>query len=84
MKRRSDYEWHYHVGGNCGLRRRKTGELTAIICHVEQGVYEALINRRMGQNKSLQKSSYISVGVFNDSNEAQNQIETILGDIWEK
>lgn len=75
---RMDYEWHYYIGGNCSLRHRKTNEQIAQISHVEQGSYEALVNRKMGQNKSLQKSSYISVGVFNDSNEAQNVIETIL------
>jgi hypothetical protein len=73
-----DYEWHYYIGGNCSLKHRKTREQIALIHHVELGIYEALINRKQGQNKSLQKSSYISVGIFNDSNEAQAVINQIL------
>lgn len=79
---RMDYEWHYYIGGNCGLRHRKSNQTIAMIYHVVQGTYEALINRK--PNEFLHEKNFISVGVFNDSNEAQNQIETILGDIWEK
>lgn len=75
---RMDYQWHYYIGGNCVLKRRKYGGAIAAIDHAEQGVYEAFILRDHDSYKA------ISVGVFNDSNEAQNQIETILGDIWEK
>lgn len=79
---RADYEWHYYIGGACGLQHRKLHTHKALIHHIEQGVYEALISRKDGDYP--EEEDFISVGVFNDSNEAQNQIETILGDIWEK
>lgn len=79
---RMDYEWHYYIGGNCALQRRKYGGLLATITHTEQGVYEAAINRK-NQAYPLAEN-FISVGIFNATDEAQNVIETILEDIWEK
>lgn len=67
-----DYEWHYFIGGNCALVRRKYGGSIASIKHIEQGVYEAFILRDHDPYKE------ISVGVFNDSNEAQAVINQIL------
>lgn len=76
---RADYEWHYYIGGNCALNRRKYGGVPlAIIQHVEQGVYEAYILR--GDDLS----DPWSVGIVNDSNEAQNLIEQALEHLWEK
>lgn len=69
-----DYEWHYYIGGSCTLRRKKYGGVLARIEHVEQGVYEAFINRKNPD----EESDYISVGVFNNSNEAQAIINQIL------
>lgn len=69
-----DYEWHYYIGGDCSLKRRKYGGVLARIEHVEQGVYEAFINRK----NIDEEADYISVGVFNDSNHAQAIINQIL------
>ena len=75
---RMDYEWHYYIGGNCALKRRKYGGAIATIDHAKQGAYEAFILRDHDPYKRL------SVGIFNNTDEAQNVIETILGNIWEK
>lgn len=73
-----DYEWHYYIGGNCSLTRRKYGGHLATIEHIEQGVYEAVVYRDQHLGKP------ISVGVFNDSNEAQEVIHQVLEPLWEK
>jgi len=69
-----DYEWHYYIGGNCALKRRKYGQVVAVINHETQGSYEAFILR--GDIDELKDP--ISVGVFTDSNEAQAIINQIL------
>ena len=69
-----DYEWHYYIGGNCALKRKKYGGVLALIEHQSQGVYEAHINRKNFD----EEADYISVGVFNDSNHAQAIINQIL------
>ena len=75
---KADYEWHYFIGGNCSLRRRKYGGSLAIIQHKEQGVYEAQILRDHDAYKLW------SLGVYNDSNEAQEAVEQALQPLWEK
>lgn len=68
----ADYEWHYYIGGDCSLKHRKTHKRIAHIFHEEQGMYEARILRGEDPLRT------ISVGVFNDSNEAQEVINKIL------
>ena len=72
----ADYEWHYYIGGSCGLRHRKMHYHKALIHHVVQGSYEALISRKDGDYPK--EEDFISVGIFNDSNEAQAVINQIL------
>ena len=72
----ADYEWHYYSGGNCALKRRKYGGVLATIIHNNQGIYEAAINRK--DQVYPREENFISVGVFNDSNEAQAVINQIL------
>lgn len=72
----ADYEWHYYIGGNCSLRHRKSNQTAAMIHHVVQGSFEALISRKQGTYPK--EEDFISVGVFNDSNEAQEVINKIL------
>jgi hypothetical protein len=69
-----DYEWHYYIGGDCGLKHRKSHSPIAQIFHKEQGMYEAMIVRKV-RHETL---DLFSVGVFNDSNEAQAVINQIL------
>lgn len=80
--RRSDYEWVNYIGGNCGLRHRKTNTIDARIEHIEQGLYEALIIRREGSMRWLKDP--VSLGVFNSPEEAEAVIEKVLEDVWEK
>lgn len=71
-----DYEWHYYIGGDCGLKHRKTHKPLAYIKHEAQGIYEALIIRRVSDDGF--DEDVFPVGVFNDSNEAQAVINQIL------
>lgn len=73
----ADYEWHYYIGGSCALKRRKYGGILASIVHEKQGVYESFISRK-GALTYPKEEDFISVGVFNDSNEAQAVINQIL------
>ena len=73
----TDYEWHYFIGGNCSLIRRKYGGAIANIVHVEQGIYEANIFRDGDVNKPW------SLGMFTDSKQAQDVINTTLENIHE-
>ena len=76
---RADYEWRYFIGGDCALTRRKYQGLDlARIKHVEQGVYEAIILRNRDPNKLW------SLGIYYDSDEAQEVIEQALEPLWEK
>ena len=75
---RADYEWHYFIGGDCALMRRKYGGALARIYQRKQGIFEAMVLREHDPYKP------ISVGVFNDSNEAQEVIHQVLQPIWEK
>lgn len=75
---RMDYEWHYFIGGDCALMRRKYGGALARIYQGEQGIFEAMILREHNPYKP------ISLGIVNDSNEAQNLIEQALEHLWEK
>ena len=82
--RRSDYEWVNYIGGSCGLRHRKTNTTDARIEHTEQDSYEALIMRRDETSPSRWLKGYVSLGVFNSSEEAEAVIEKVLEDVWEK
>jgi hypothetical protein len=73
-----DYEWHYFIGGDCALIRRKYGGAIARIYQREQGIYEAMILREHNPYKT------VPLGVFNDSNEAQEVIHQVLEPVWEK
>ena len=75
---RADYEWHYYIGGNCALKRRKYGGAIANIVHIEQGVYEASFFRDGDVYKTW------SLGIYQDSNEAQKALEKALQPLWEK
>ena len=77
---RADYEWHYYIGGNCSLQPRKGGRNVAKIIHVEQGKYEALLLRW----EQWSQAEPWSLGIYNDSNEAQAVIEQTLQPLWEK
>ena len=73
-----DYEWHYFIGGDCALMRRKYGGALARIYQREQGIYEAMILRELDPYKP------IPLGIFNDCNEAQDVIHKALEPLWEK
>ena len=44
---RADYEWRYYIGGDCGLKHKKTSKPIGYIFHKEQGVYEAVLVRNV-------------------------------------
>lgn len=75
---KADYEWRYYIGGDCSLTRRKYGGSLAKVYQREQGIFEAMILREHDPYKP------ISVGVFTDSNEAQEAVHNALEPIWEK
>jgi hypothetical protein len=72
----ADYEWHYYIGGDCKLKHRKTHKPLAYIKHETQGVYEALVIRNVSWDGLTE--DVFPLGVFNDSNEAQEVINKIL------
>ena len=72
-----DYEWHYFIGGDCSLTRRKYGGTLARIHHIEQGIYEARILREHDPSKPW------IVGMFTDSDKAQEIIHRALEPLWE-
>ena len=71
----SSYEWHYFIGGDCGLKHRETFLNIAFIAHIEQGVYEARLMRDKGE--------FFCLGVFDSPDEAQRIIETTLTNLQE-
>jgi hypothetical protein len=71
-----DYEWHYYIGGDCGLKHRKLPERIAYIYHREQGQYEATLIRNQDLHGNIIDTW--SLGIFNDSNKAQAIINEIL------
>lgn len=75
---RIDYEWRYYIGGNCSLSRRKYDGTIAKIDHFEQGKYEAILLRDGDPYKPW------SLGIYTDSNKAQEVIEKALEHLWEK
>lgn len=82
--KRSDYEWVNYIGGDCGLRHRKTHTVEARIEHIEQGLYEALLMRRDESSSIRWLKDPVSLGVFNSSEEAEAVIEKVLEEVWEK
>ena len=77
----SDYEWHYFIGGNCGLQHRKLPYHIAYIYHLEQGIFEAVLNRE--KNWMAGGIDPFSLGIFDSPDEAQRIIETTLTNLQE-
>ena len=77
----SSYEWHYYIGGNCGLKHRKLPYHIAYIYHQEQGKFEAVLNRDRDYLGS--RIDPFSLGIFDLPDEAQRIIETTLTNLQE-
>ena len=73
---RADYEWHYYIGGDCGLKHRKLPKRIAYIYHREQGQYEAVLVRNTDWHGNIVDTW--SLGIFTDSKQAQDVINTTL------
>lgn len=70
-----DYTWHYYIGGDMELKRRKYGGHLAYVHHHTQGQYEAVIFRG--------EKSLWTLGCFDQPNEAQEAVEKVLEPLWE-
>lgn len=77
---RADYEWRYYIGGDCGLKHKKTSKPIGYIFHKEQGVYEAVLVRNVSWDGLIE--DLFPLGIFNDSNKAQDVIHEALQPHW--
>lgn len=72
----SSYEWHYYIGGDCGLKHRKLHKPIAYIYHRVQGQYEAVIVRHTNWWGEI--TDEFSLGTFDSPEEAQQIIQQVL------
>jgi hypothetical protein len=79
---RADYEWHYYIGGDCKFKHRKLNKPIGYIYHRRQGEYEAVLVRNVSWDGLTE--DVFPLGIFTDSNQAQDVVNKALQPLWEK